>query len=428
MKKAIWHLCVCSFAFFLPIAYAKNQGELEMEFLDELVTQGHIPAYRVAVVNEQGMLAEKALYYGEGIVPVEAIDPTSIVSLLSLSKPFTNLLALKLADIGVFQLDDPVSMYIPAFASANIEAEKELSVAKPRQILISDLFLHTAGLSQSAEMQGWGPVAEYYQKNDIFGLKCLAGSSTQSLSESVQRLTQAPLQTNPGERFSYSVATDVLGRVMEVATNKPFEALLSEYISGPLGIDTLTTAVSAPNVKHVVQLYEPMIKTYPVPGAYQRYQPFSKFDVEVINAGIQPGCVSPGSGLTASVEDLVTFVSFLLNDLRLADGTPLLSENTLPLVFGSQLSSKFGKSPMRRSIAYSRQDNLSMASLAIRTNKEGDVSNTEDHDFYYWSGFSGSGLWIDKKTKTAGIVITQLYPSDRFLIPKLVAETRANLK
>jgi CubicO group peptidase (beta-lactamase class C family) len=352
----------------------------------------------------------------------------SIVSLFSLSKPFTNLLALKLVDDGVFQLDTPISMYLPAFESVKVHSDDKQPAPKTRQILISDLLRHTAGLSQSSDLQGWGPIAEYYRENDIFGLNCLAGSSSENLSQSVLRLTQAPLQTNPGERFSYSVATDVLGRVMEVATGKTFEALLTNYIAVPLGIDTLTTTVSKSNVERVVQLYEPMIKTYPVPGAYQRYQPFSKFEVDVINAGIQPGCVSPGSGLTASVDNLVTFVSFLLNDLRFADGSPFLSDSMLPLVFSGQLGKELGKSPMRRSIAYSRQDNLSMASLAIRTAKKGDLANAEDHDFYYWSGFSGSGLWIDKKTKTAGVLITQLYPSDRFLIPKLINETRANLK
>lgn len=428
MTKALWHVCACLFAFFLPVTYAESRLSFEAAFLDELVVQGHLPGYRVALVNEQGMLAQKGNHYKNGIVPVEAIDPRSIVSLFSLSKPFTNLLALKLADEGVFRLDDPISMYLPAFESVKIHSDDDQPVLKTRQILISDLLRHTAGLSQSSDLQGWGPVAQYYRDNDIFGLNCLAGSSSENLSESVLRLTKAPLQTNPGERFSYSVGTDLLGRVMEVATGKTFEALLTKYIAVPLGIDTLTTRVSESNVERVVQLYEPMIKTYPVPGAYQRYQPFSKFEVDVINAGIQPGCVSPGSGLTASVGNLVTFVSFLLNDLRFADGTPFLSDSMLPLVFSGQLGKELGKSPMRRSIAYSRQDNLSMASLAIRTAKEGDLANPEDHDFYYWSGFSGSGLWIDKKTKTGGVFITQLYPSDHFLIPKLINETRANLK
>jgi CubicO group peptidase (beta-lactamase class C family) len=129
----------------------------------------------------------------------------------------------------------------------------------------------------------------------------------------------------------------------------------------------------------------------------------------------------------ASMNDMVHFAEFLLNDLTLKDGQPFLSPALRQQVFLHSLDPALGERPLRESLAYAQKDGLSIASLAIRPKKGGDLLTVSDHDFYYWSGFSGSGLWIDKSTGTAGVLLTQFYPSDRFLIPKLVAKVRASL-
>ena len=114
-------------------------------------------------------------------------------------------------------------------------------------------------------------------------------------------------------------------------------------------------------------------------------------------------------------------------DLKLENGEPFLSNKLASQIFQHGLAPTLGDKPLRKSFAYAGNDGLSIASLAIRPKKGGDLATVSDHDFYYWSGFSGSGLWVDKSTGTAGVLLTQFYPSDRFLIPKLVAEVRATL-
>jgi CubicO group peptidase (beta-lactamase class C family) len=404
-----------------------KQG-IDFAYLDSMIEQGHIPNYQVAVIHADGSVSQKTGHYIDGIVSVSAVNTESIISLFSLSKPFTNLLALKLIDIGVLQLSEPIEKYLPEFKTATTNEKGATDVTLIRPILVSDLLLHTAGFSQNTDLQGWGGIAENYREEKLFGIRCMADSKTESLTGSVQRLAKIPLSSQPGTRYSYSVATDVLGRVLEVASGENYQSLLNKYIAGPLALKTLAIKVAEPNLERVATLYEPMIKTYPVPGAYQRYQPFSKFEVDVKNIGVQPGCISPGSGLTASMEDVTKLAAFFLRRMTFEDGSAFFSEKISTLVFANQLGEELGKSPLRSSLAYARNDGLSIASLAIRPNKGGDVNNQADHDFYYWSGFSGSGFWIDRKTDTAGVFITQLYPSDRFMIPKLVAQTRAYLR
>jgi CubicO group peptidase (beta-lactamase class C family) len=406
---------------------AETKKEINLTFLDEMVSQGHLPSYQVAVISADGTLSHKAGYYKDGIVGVSPVNKESIISLLSLSKPFTNLLALKLIDIGALKLDDPISNYLPEFQAVTVQNKVGGSDGAVRKILVSDLLLHTAGFSQNADLQGWGEIANYYRDQRIFGASCFAGAKQESLESSIQRLAEIPLSNQPGERYSYSVATDVLGRVLEVASGKSFQSLLNKYIAKPLALDSLDTKVEVPNLEKVAQLYEPQFKSYPVPGAYQRYRPFSNFEVTVTNVGVKPGCISPGSGLTATMRDMSKFAQFLLSGMSLENGKTFLSQELTQLAYENKLGPEFGKYPLRRSLAYAKRDGLSLASLAIRPTENGNINEWEDHDYYYWAGFSGSGFWIDKKTNTAGVLITQLYPSDSFLIPKLVAQVRDSL-
>jgi len=395
--------------------------------LTDLVNTGFLPNYRLVVVNEQGTIATQAGHYERGIVPVEPLTSQSVVSLLSLSKPITNLLALKLIDDGHLALDERVSKYLPQLDSLQVQQADGTTRKAAREILVKDLLLHTAGFAQNADLLGWGKVPNLYAELRIFGLNCLSSDTPETLAEVTARAATLPLANEPGEKFAYSIATDVLGRVLEIATGESFASLIVDHIASPLGLTDLTFQVPAARAGNVAQLYQPLIKTYPVPGAYQRYEPFSEFATDVVNAGIEPGCISPGVGLMASMNDMVHFAEFLLNDLTLKDGQPFLSQALSQQVFRHSLDPALGERPLRESLAYARKDGLSIASLAIRPIKGGDLATVADHDFYYWSGFSGSGLWVDKSTGTAGVLLTQFYPSDRFLIPKLVAKVRASL-
>ena len=426
MKCQSYFFCVIALLLGTQAAYAQDNAQGRLAYLDELVTAGHIPQYQFAFIDSQGSVTESKRHYVNGIVPVEAVSSDTLVALLSLSKPFTSLLALRLIDKGYLQLDSPISNYLPSFKKVSVQGEKG-RVDAVRPILVSDLLLHTAGFAQNAELLGWGEIPNTYKNEGIFGLNCLAGEPKQTLGDVVENLSSLPLVNNPGEKFAYSVATDVLGRVLEVAAQSSFTDLIQEHVKEPLGLTSLTLEVSNDVPTKVAQLYGPLFKSYPVPGSYQRYEAFRQFDVDVVNVGIKPGCVSPGSGLLSNMKDLVHFAKFLLNDMKLKDGSSFLSEKSKRQFFSHQLGEELGKSPLRQSLAYANKDGLTLGSLAIRLKQGGSLQDPLTHDYYYWSGFSGSGFWLDKNNNSAGIFVTQLYPNDRFLIPKLVAQTRAKL-
>ena len=404
----------------LNYATAQDSSVNKFAYLDGMITNGELPQYQFSFIKSDGSVIENSGYFRDGIVPVEAANSETLVALLSLSKPITNLLALKLIDEGYLNLDDPITKYLPYFENVKVQNK---STRTARKILVRDLMLHTAGFAQNAELLGWGEIPDIYKQEKIFGLSCLASGSKVPLAEVVEKVASVPLVSEPGEKFSYSIATDVLGHILEVATKRNFESILLEYLKKPLGLQNLTMQISGADAE-IAQLYEPIFKSYPVPGAYQRYKPFGQFEIDVANIGVQPGCISPGSGMIANMGDLVVLAQFLLNDMTLKDGSSFLSERSHNQFYDHQLEVDLGNSPLRRSLAYAGKDGLTIGSLAIRLKSDGDLKDISTHDYYYWSGFSGSGLWIDKRTNTAGILLTQLYPNDKFLIPKLVAHAR----
>jgi len=420
------------FIFLLtqPFGYAEPDqpfsasGEAAKK-LDNMVVNGSIPGYQLTVVGEGGVIISQSNQYKGGIVQVEPMQADSKIALFSLSKLFTNLLAMKLIDLGVLSLEEPIEKYLPEFESLQVLAYDGTVKPATRPITVQDLLLHTSGLSLNTDLLGWGNVAEMYAKERLFGFGCLDDGQIKDLSAMTTRVARLPLASEPGIKYSYSIASDVLGRVLEVAAKDNFASLLETYVKTPLGLYDLTMQL---DTEDQLYLYQPFIKTYPVPGNYQRYERSAFPSVKTAVTSRQPICASPGSGLIASMRDMTMFASFFLNGMFKQDGEPYFSEEMAAQVFLDGIDIELGPKPLRRSFSYAGSDGFSLASLAIKYENEDARLKGGDHDYYYWAGFSGSALWIDPANSTAGVLLTQLYPSDQFLVPKLVEQFRANLQ
>ena len=401
----------------LPLANASESKLLAK--LDSLVDRGFLPHYQLATVNSEGKSSYRSKAYIDGLVSITEPQAESLFAMLSLSKPFTNLLALKMVNSGRIKLDDPVEMYLPQLGKVRVLSDGSSNVVRGRsEILVRDLLLHTAGFAQNTELMGLGPIADQYQKEDIFGLSCLHGKKQQSLDVLITKLAALPLQNEPGTVFKYSVATDVLAALLEVAAGKPFERLIEEELFVPLGMENTFFTVPVQERKNLLPLYQPLVKTYPVPGDYQRYQPLGVFSKKGAKVGEQPGCISAGTGLVSSVKDMQIFLRFLLNDMQLKSGDAYLSKDVTQSFFTHQLGENLGKSPLSRSLPRTKKDGLSYG-LAIHLKDGGTLAEPATYDYLYWSGFSGSGFWLNADKSEGGIFVSQLFNSDQFLLPEI---------
>lgn len=175
---------------------------------DGWVASGKVPGMITAIVR-RGKLVYLHVC---GCADVERDRPfqtNTVLRAYSMTKCVTSVVAMILYERGLFQLDEPISHFLPAFANPRVLLEDGTLVAADREITVKDLLTHTAGLGYG---DGEGEIDELYAGARI-------GWNTpldMSLAEFVDRLGRIPLGSHPGERWRYSYATDVLGRLLEV--------------------------------------------------------------------------------------------------------------------------------------------------------------------------------------------------------------------
>ena len=164
-----------------------------------------------------------------GLQSFESRAPMTEASLFrvySMTKAVTAVAVMMLVEEGKLRLTDPASKYLPEFKKVMVqEGGAGAPRAASREITIHDLLLHTSGLS--------------HRTSDLYR-QLRVRSRAQALPQFVTNITRAPLMEDPGTRFRYSEGTTVLGRIVEVATAKPFDAFVNERILRPLGMtDTM---------------------------------------------------------------------------------------------------------------------------------------------------------------------------------------------
>lgn len=146
-----------------------------------------------------------------------------IFRIASMSKPMTSVAAMILAEEGKLDIGAPVAQYLPEFKDVTVGIEK---AAPKRPMTVQDLLRHTSGLTYG--YFGNTAVDELYRKSNPLGSK--------SLAEMVSVIARLPLLHQPGEVWEYSMSTDVLGRVVEVASGMELDAFVAQPFTGPLGM------------------------------------------------------------------------------------------------------------------------------------------------------------------------------------------------
>lgn len=203
------------------------------QFMEQQVKDQKI-AGGIVIISHNGKIGFFHTYGQMDVEAKKAMRPDTIFRLYSMTKAITNAAALNLYDAAKIGLDDPVSKYIPEFANSKVAVADDDKLRDPaRPVTVRDLMLHTSGLTY-----GDGPdvLKAAYSK-----IKPLAADK---LDEVCQRLGQVPLAHDPGADWTYGASTDVLGRIVEVASGESLDTFLQKAIFVPL--EMTDTAFSVP--------------------------------------------------------------------------------------------------------------------------------------------------------------------------------------
>ena len=337
--------------------------------------------------------------HASGFQDVENRTPMktdTIFRIASMSKPITSVAVMMLYEEGRLLLTDPVSKYIPAFKSSVVMGADGATTPARRGITIRDLLSHRSGITYG--FLNNGPVGTAYRKEGVVdGLTVMPTN----LAEAIDRLAAAPLVSQPGAAWNYSLSTDVLGRVVEVLSGKSFDVFLRERIFTPLGMTDTSFEVADAKWPRFATAYAP-----DGAGGIRPMKDPESFGNAVFSPGVsyKPGkkYFSGGAGLTSTASDYARFCQMLL-DGGAAGSTRLLGPKTIELMTANHTSDL---PPVGGLLGTGTGFGLG---FQVTT----DTAATQtmgSNGLYGWSGIYGTVFWIDPKEKLVAIMMVQRYP------------------
>ncbi|MDB6035465.1 MAG: beta-lactamase, partial [Verrucomicrobiales bacterium] len=297
----------------LPVAPPARAGLSEQKlaevdkFMEHQVADQKI-AGGIVMVAHDGKIGFFHTYGQMDLEAKKPMQPDTIFRLYSMSKAITTAAALNLYEAHKLKLEDPVSKYIPSFAKLKVATPNGLR-APSRPMTVRDLMLHTSGLTY-----GGGPEALTNAWNRLKPM----GSA--NLEEMAEKLSQIPLAYDPGTDWIYSAATDVLGRVIEVASGESLDVFLRHTIFEPLDMPDTGFSVPPEKLSRFAANYSRTTNGLKVIDAPAE----SKFAKKVT-------FFSGGGGLVGTARDYMRFLLMIENGGKL-DGHRILRGSTVKLM------------------------------------------------------------------------------------------------
>lgn len=185
----------------------------------------------VTVVARHDKIVHLGVHGRADVARDRPMRPDTIFRIYSMTKPIVSVALMTLYEEGRFQLDDPVSKFIPSWREMRVctggTPDEPVTRECTRPMTIRDLLMHMSGLAgRSAD----SPVAELYRRAEVADVE----GATGDLAGMVDRLAVIPLAADPGSRWIYGISTDVVGRLCEIIGGQPLDVFLRERVFDPL--------------------------------------------------------------------------------------------------------------------------------------------------------------------------------------------------
>ena len=364
------------------------------------VDDGLLPGWQILVTRD-GKVAHESVYGVRDLSTGAPVESDTLWRIYSMTKPITSVAAMSLWEEGRFQLTDEISRWLPAFKNMRVydkgSALKPFTVPATEPIRIWHLLTHTAGLTYGFMRTS---VVDQLYRNAGFDLD----EGELDLATTVDRYAELPLLFQPGSAWGYSVATDVLARLVEVIAGKDFDAVLQERIFDPLGMTGVRRWVDEPDAARLATLYAAHPATArPVqtPG--------------LARSGLRPPAMRAGGhGLICTADDYHRFTQMLLNGGEL-DGRRVLGSRTLRLMTRNHLPGGQDLGALSTGgFAETTFDGVGFGlGFAVTVDPIPGRSPGNAGEFY-WGGMASTTFWVDPIDRVTAMFFTQLMPSSTY--------------
>jgi len=368
------------------------------ELLKKEVSDGKLPGAVVIVARKGKIVYSGATGFQDkaGNKPMAA---NSIFRIYSMTKPLVSVAAMMLVEDGVIQLTDPVSKFLPAFkdmqvsvATAGPDGKVTYSnVPAVRPIIVQDLLRHSSGLAY-AEITKNEPVKTAYVEAK-FSQPGVHEYDSRAMTpaEQVERIAKAPLIHQPGTTWEYSMAVDILGRVVEAASGKRLSVFLDERLFKPLKMVDTSFWLSGDKMPRLAQ---PMA-----------VDPASGQKISVLDVSAEPGNDSGGAGGLSTAMDYLRFGQMLLNGGEL-DGVRVMSRSTIKLMTSDSLGTRIATPMQPGELLLGTQGYTFGLGFMVRQG-DGIAGVPGSAGEFMWAGYAGTYFWVDPKEEIVGVYMTQ---------------------
>jgi CubicO group peptidase (beta-lactamase class C family) len=291
---------------------------------------------------------------------------------------------------GKFNLEDPVSKYIPEFKNPvvlktfNEKDSTYTSEPAKKEITIRQLLTHTSGLGYASI--GTKEMKAIYAKA---GVPSGVGNSTDILGDKMKILGKQPLMHEPGEKFTYGLGVDVVGYLVEIWSGMPLAEYFKEKIFTPLGMND-------------TYFYLPKEKQARLANIFEEQNGVLQIKKTSVEGDPKYPCLpgtyySGGGGLSSTIEDYGKFLQMVLNG-GTYNGKRLLGKKTVELMLTNQIQPKVSETT-QFGLGFQIETGLT------------DYLSPQSMGTFSWGGMFNTQYWADPKEKLVGLIYTQIWPT-----------------
>ena len=403
-------LVIASAIAFLPVAFAPVAAQplavtapekvgLSKEKLAAIgkvlsadVERGTLAGAVVAVARKGKLVYYESVGFLDKLAGTK-MSKDSIFRVYSMTKPWTSVAAMMLVEDGRIQLTDPVSKYLPAFKGLKVSVVSPGPDGRPtykevsaeREPTIHDLLRHTSGIAYDFVTRN-APVKEAYQKGDLEALGAPIRDKV-TAAEMVERLSKAPLASQPGTVWEYSLSTAVLGRVVEAVSGKRLSKFLEDRLFQPLKMTDSSFDLGKDKAGRIAQPLLP-------------YEVITIFDPTVPAANDLGG-----EGGLSTAGDYLRFGQMLLNGGQL-DGKRVLSRSTVTLMTSDHLGNRPSTPVGPGELLLGVPGYTFGLGFMVRSGP-GIAGVPGSQGEFMWGGAAGTFFWVDPKEQLVAVFMAQ---------------------
>jgi CubicO group peptidase (beta-lactamase class C family) len=341
----------------------------------------------VTLVAREGQVVHLQAHGFQDAAKTKPMTTDAIFRMASMTKPITTVAGMMLIEQGVMKLNDPIATWLPELANLKVETANG-DVAPTRPVTVQDLMRHSAGLVYAGSTKSARIKTAYDEANiesrevDITG------------DEMLKRLGQIPLAHQPGTFWEYSIATDVLGLLLERVTGKPLDQVLSHMLLEPLGMKDTAFWVPPSKVDRLADALDADPQKATMNKGYR-----------ILENPVGKTYLKGGAGLVGTADDYLKFAQMLLNGGHY-EGKRYLSKKTVDFMLSDHTVGMGGSTLATTGPGYGFG-----LGFGVREN-DGVAWVPGSKGDAMWAGAWGTSFWIDPKEGLVGILMAQS-PSNR---------------